>query len=443
LILRVEGFLRLSSGRAFCYSAVDAFKPFAAATMNWGFVFTAVLTAVFSPNVSANVELRWQELPSLPPASGAKVQQGVAGPFVGSHGGALIVAGGANFPVAPPWKGGVKAWYDQIWVMIKGDDGTPRWITDANAKLPRPMGYGIAFSTGFGVICLGGSDATQCFSDGFVLRWNARNHALERDPFPSLPTTLALAGGARIGSRLFVVAGQVSVQNAAYTSDVWSIDLARRGSRDFLWKKHASIPGAARMLPVVESQSDGTRTWLYVFSGRLPRVDAPAQLLTDAFRYDADRDRWEQLDDIRIPGERDAACLMGGIPMAFGERTILVFGGDRGTIFRELEAHDLGIASLRAQLTAANQKTRSALSIAIADRVRAKEEIYAAHPGFSNGVLAYDTIDRTWRKVGTIPGLPPVTTSIVPWNGAWVIPSGEDRPGIRSPRTLQVRIQPR
>lgn len=58
----------------------------------------------------------WRKLADFPD------EHGVAGAFVGTHGGALIVAGGANFPQGVPWHptadGGrsLKAFHDTIWV---------------------------------------------------------------------------------------------------------------------------------------------------------------------------------------------------------------------------------------------------------------------------------------------------------------------------------------
>ncbi|MCH1440047.1 MAG: hypothetical protein L7W43_10350, partial [Rubripirellula sp.] len=53
--------------------------------------------------------LTWSdEIPPLPDSIG------VAGPFVGVHGEALIVAGGANFP-RPVWES-EKVWHDEIHV---------------------------------------------------------------------------------------------------------------------------------------------------------------------------------------------------------------------------------------------------------------------------------------------------------------------------------------
>ena len=70
------------------------------------------------PLSSANVmNLTWDELPPLPPSAGQAKQPGVAGPFAGVHGDALIVAGGANFPDKMPWEGGTKVWWDDIWVL--------------------------------------------------------------------------------------------------------------------------------------------------------------------------------------------------------------------------------------------------------------------------------------------------------------------------------------
>jgi len=44
-------------------------------------------------------------------------REGFAGSYAGVSGGALIVAGGANFPDKRPWEGGTKIWYDRIFVL--------------------------------------------------------------------------------------------------------------------------------------------------------------------------------------------------------------------------------------------------------------------------------------------------------------------------------------
>ncbi len=100
--------------------------------------------------------LQWSELPALPD------ELGVAGPFAGVHNDALIVAGGANFP-KPVWEND-KVWHDAIYVLTRsGED----YVWKDGGKLPRPLAYGAAVSTADGVVCIGGNDADETFSDVF------------------------------------------------------------------------------------------------------------------------------------------------------------------------------------------------------------------------------------------------------------------------------------
>src|SRR4030095_10441619 len=52
--------------------------------------------------------LAWKQPPPLPDPLG------VAAPFAGVSGGALIVVGGANFPDKMPWEGGKKVWQQRV-----------------------------------------------------------------------------------------------------------------------------------------------------------------------------------------------------------------------------------------------------------------------------------------------------------------------------------------
>src|SRR4051812_10332476 len=64
-----------------------------------------VAIATSAGALAKTTELRWNELPALPPAAGHARQAGLASPFVGAHGDVLFVAGGANFPDKMPWEG--------------------------------------------------------------------------------------------------------------------------------------------------------------------------------------------------------------------------------------------------------------------------------------------------------------------------------------------------
>jgi len=99
----------------------------------------------------ARAALTWTDLPPLPPGPGKDVQPGVAGAFVGVHDGRLIVAGGANFPDAPPWQNGTKVWWDHVFVLERTPHGIVRWIRGDALRLPRPSAYGASVDTPHGL----------------------------------------------------------------------------------------------------------------------------------------------------------------------------------------------------------------------------------------------------------------------------------------------------
>ena len=68
----------------------------------------------------------------------------------------------------------------------------------------------------------------------------------------------------------------------------------------------------------------------------------------------------------------------------------------------------------------------------IAEQPDEEWKVAGKHPGFSKSILAYDTITGTWKLNGEMPSAH-VTTTITLWNRRFVMPTGEVRPGVRSP----------
>lgn len=52
-------------------------------------------------------------------------------------------------------------------------------------------------------------------------------------------------------------------------------------------------------------------------------------------------------------------------------------------------------------------------------------------------VLSYDTWTDSWQSLGVYPGEPVTGSRAVWWNGGVTIPSGEIRPGVRTPAVVQ------
>ena len=391
-----------------------------------------VMTSVLSANVT---KITWDEFPPLPPSAGQLKQPGVAGPFAGVHGDALIVAGGANFPDKMPWDGGAKIWWDDIWVLEKRPDGSTRWVTDKTFKLPRRLGYGVSVSTPDGVLCAGGNDAERCYADVFLLSWDAKTRDVRRTALPPLPEPLSFMAGALVGNTVYVAGGQHVMKNAIPSSAFWALDLSKRGhAAEFKWSILPTWPGPARLVPVAAGQRTSKGEEFFLFSGRVQEAGKRTEILRDAFAYEPKARAWRTLPNV---GGGAGASVMAGMAAPVGSSEVLVFGGDRGDLFLELESHDLAIEEARRKLAAASAADRTALERRIEESLAAKRAIYGRHPGFGREVFAYDTLRNSWRVVTQSGVEPQVTTFAVRWGDAVVIPSGEVRPGVRTPKIVR------
>jgi SSS family transporter len=306
----------------------------------------------------------------------------------------LIVAGGANFP-EPLFKNdqvnplAKKVWRDNVYVLADPDGQWQR-----AGVLPRPLAYGASVATAEGVICIGGSDAGRHYSDVFMLTWT--DSKIERTDLPALPKPCANTTAAPLGTSIYVAGGQQSPDTGAAMHNFWALDLSQDGSQ---WVELSPWPGPERILPVVAVQ-DGS---FFLFSGCRLLTDEDGNIqreyLTDAYRFTPNSGgdvagQWKRIADVPAP------VVAAPTPAASaGQSHILVFGGDHGR------------------------------------HAKRNLELMDRHPGFSTDILAYHTITDTWAKVGTIPA-GHVTTTVVMWDGRIVVPSGEIRPGTRSPKVF-------
>lgn len=301
--------------------------------------------------------------------------EGFAGSFAGVSGGALLVAGGANFPDRRPWEGGTKVWHDAVFVLEKPDGA---W--KPAGKLPRPLGCGVSVTHGGGVVCVGGSDKDRHHADAFRLDW--RDGKLTTTRLPALPKPVANAGGALVGDVLYVAGGIDRPDATATLKAAWSLDLAAAEPR---WKEVPPWPGDGRMLATAASH-DGA-FWLIGGVDLTKDGDkAVRRYLRDAYRYDP-AGGWKRLADLPRPS---AAAPSPAPADAAG---VYLLGGDDGS-----------------QVDAAPEK----------------------HRGFAKGVPRYDAKADRWVEAGEQVAAR-VTVPCVRWGAAWVVPSGEARPGVRSP----------
>ena len=303
----------------------------------------------------------------------------MAGAFAGVSGGALLVMGGANFPDRMPWEGGAKVWHDEIYVLASPEGA---WTTVG--KLPRPLAYGVSIQTDEGVLCIGGNDASRCYADVFLVTWDGQAPRVR--PFPSLPVPLANACGASAGVTVFVAGGETEPNAVRCSTGFFSMTM--NAKRPY-WRKLSPCPGEARTLAVAAS-AQGRFLLMGGVALSAGQDGKPVRrYLNTACCFEASAQEWRALPDMPRP----AAAAPTPAPVLMDSQ-VLVLGGDDGS--------------------------------------RAGFQPLSDHPGFPGTVLAYDLLAGAWSSLKAVPA-PRATLPAVAWRGRIVLPSGEVRPGVRSP----------
>jgi SSS family solute:Na+ symporter len=349
----------------------------------WGMRISVVWFVASTAFAQNEGTYHWKAIEPLPN------ELGVAGPFVGTHHGALIVAGGANFP-KPVWET-EKVWHDQIYVMTASDKPG---MTKAG-RLTQPIAYGAAVSTPFGVLCMGGNDQENVFSSVFLIRYNPEPQTVTVLKLKDLPKPCAYGSATLVNNQVYLVGGQSGLDLETAMKNFWVLELPAKRAADVTdedlqklkWKVRDEFPGPPRAFNITVAQHNGFNDAIYVISGRFQKGEQ-VEFLRDNWEFDLENEQWTRRQDV-------PRCVMAGTGINVGQSHVLVAGGADGTNF------------FRA------------------------DELKDDHPGFPKEALQYHTITNTWTSAGKIPANH-VTTIAVKWNDRMIIASGEVRPRVRS-----------
>lgn len=361
----------------------------------------------------------FQALPSLD----AGDSLGVAAPFSGKLGNYVLVAGGCNFPDVPAAEGGQKKFYDEIYLY----DGHS-W--KSYGHLPRAMAYGVGVSVSDGVVCIGGTDGTACFSDVYKLR--LRDGKVEMETLPSLPVPFDNMAGAYDGKYIYVAAGET---NGTPTNAMYR--LRYPGGRD--WERMPDFPGATRMQPAGVVQNGANGPCFYLMGGYKVGHFAPgeedemAMVHHDGLVYDPRTNEWSATSPILPVSNQLPMTLVGATGVASGCNHIIFFGGVNAQIFLQALNRPLFIKD-------AMRKGNTALQA----KLEQEEAMYMKHPAewyrFNGDLLIYHTLTDTWTVEARSERIARAGAAVVPYDGRWMVINGESKPGVRSTDVTTVKM---
>ncbi len=335
--------------------------------------------------MSQTIQPEWSEIPPLPD------QQGFAGMYAGVSSGVLLAMGGANFPDRLPWEGGKKKWYDHIYVLQPGGN----WEL-LDQKLPCPSGYGVSVTYGDQVILVGGSTETTHLRSVHSCQWTGKT--LLWTALPELPISLANMGGALLDNWLFIFGGMETPTGTALDK-VFLLDLKQPEKG---WQATTPLP-ENRIFPV----SGVWNGMVYVMGGENTRTNSVGEtyrnILLDNYSLQLQKEEkgWKAVWKERTPVPRGVSAGGTTLPLLRDDR-FLIWGG--------------------------------------VDAVTAQYRTPETHPGIVRTALYYYPQSDTWEYLGEQQELAArVTLPVVKWQQGWIYVSGEVKPGIRTPSSVQVR----
>ncbi len=348
----------------------------------------------------------------LPGVNGQSISLGVAGPVTGVHGNMMFVAGGANFPDSMPWQGGKKKYYNNISLFTK--KGNRLAVVEGKFTLPENIAYSACCSTPKGILYAGGENETGISDKVFLLKWNSQTKSVLTDSLPLLPTSITNASATSYSTMIFLAGGE---GRDGISGKFWTIDL---NSSTPGWKELPPLPKPVSHAVFIAIKSGGVLK-LYLLGGRRKTVQGISELYSSVYEFNTTTNQWAELEPLPYP-------LSAGTGVAAGSAGIVLFGGDRGTTFTKVESY----------LTAISKATSESEKQQL---VQKKNQLLAAHPGFSKEILFYDITTGKCKTSGTMIYPTPVTTTAFWWDNKVVIPSGEIKAGVRTPQILMAKLK--
>jgi N-acetylneuraminate epimerase len=355
------------------------------------FAMTALSTAQVSSFGEAPIDrsalLGWKLFSPLPDAVG------FAGMVAGVLDGKLVAAGGSQFPSAPNWLKGEKAFSDRIFTLESPTGGWKR----GEQRLPHPVANPACASQGDTIYFAGGLDSAGCLKSAWAMRAQGDGFSFSR--LADLPEAVGYSAGAIVAGRFYVAAGLNTPDTKKPSIHLWSLDVSGTAPAA-AWRREPDLPGPGVF--VAAASAAGSR--FYVFAGI--GFDAAGKSIPSkrAYALETTTGQWSDLPDL------PAARVGISTPCPVVDDQIWAIGG-YSTIFPGPPRE---------------------------------------HPGFDAATFSFDLKSQAWRRGPTLPTTPVVNRDspgdagptpmigapCVVWKGYAVIVGGEVRASVRTPAVV-------
>jgi N-acetylneuraminic acid mutarotase len=342
--------------------------------------------------------ITWKQSGVLPEQPNGLTHIGLSGVVSGVVANQIIIAGGNNFPEGLPWEGGVKKYYDQVFVYdVKGDTLI---MADSSVRLPSKVAYAAVALLNDGIFYAGGENEKGPLSNVYLIQKNNKNGVVIIN-WPDLPEALTNAVAVATSNAVYVLGG--ATKNGV-SDKVWAVYLndIKAG-----WKYVSNMPQPTAFAAAVFAQGQ-----VYIMGGRNKGTDGISEIYNQTFAWNIAKNSWSK--KAPLPYVVSAATAV-----ALPDK-ILFIGGDKGVVFHEVEMLASKIAAT-SDLVVKNNLTEI------------KNNLQKTHPGFSKDVLAYDPTLNKWSPYAQLGFTAPVTTNAFLLNHKIILPAGEVKPGVRTP----------
>ena len=342
--------------------------------------------------------ITWKQSGVLPEQPNGLTHIGLSGVVSGVVANQIIIAGGNNFPEGLPWEGGVKKYYDQVFVYdVKGDTLI---MADSSVRLPSKVAYAAIAQLNDGIFYAGGENEKGPLTNVYLIQKNNKNGVVIIN-WPDLPEALTNAVAVATSNAVYVLGG--ATKNGV-SDKLWAVYLndIKAG-----WKYVSNMPQPTAFAAAVFAQGQ-----VYIMGGRNKGTDGISEIYNQTFAWNIAKNCWSK--KAPLPYVVSAATAV-----ALPDK-ILFIGGDKGVVFHEVEMLAAKIAATT------DPETKNSLT-------EIKNNLQKTHPGFSKDVRAYDASLNKWSPYAQLGFTAPVTTNAFLFNHKVILPVGEIKPGIRTP----------